>query len=110
VRQWYLMSIVFDLFCLMVSFKMPKAVELSVRRGVAGCVWTNSVSMTLIGAPLWAFWKHTPTSDSDAEATTLLMTDATLRIEPFNSFRGLSPQKNKPPRRLRVCETERYET
>jgi hypothetical protein len=29
VSQWYLISMDFDLFCLMVSFKIPKAVELS---------------------------------------------------------------------------------
>jgi hypothetical protein len=55
VSQWYLMSIDFDLFCLMVSFKIPNGVELSVRSGVAGCVWPNSVIVTLSGAPLWAF-------------------------------------------------------
>jgi hypothetical protein len=32
-----------------------KAVELSVGRGVAGCVWTNPMSVTLSGAPLWLF-------------------------------------------------------
>jgi hypothetical protein len=55
VSQWYLMSIAFDLFYLMVSFKMKNAVELSVRISVAGFVWPNSVSVTLSGAPLWAF-------------------------------------------------------
>jgi hypothetical protein len=49
---------------------MPNAVELSVRRGVGGCVWPSSVSVALSGAPLWALWKHAPTSDSAAEATT----------------------------------------
>jgi hypothetical protein len=34
MSQWYLMSIAFDLFSLIVSFKMPKAVELSVHSGV----------------------------------------------------------------------------
>jgi hypothetical protein len=53
--QWYRTSIAFDMFCLMVSFKIPNAVELSVQIGVAGCVWTNSVSATLSGAPLWEF-------------------------------------------------------
>jgi hypothetical protein len=48
------MSIAFDLFFLMVSFKIPKAVELSVRIGLGGCGWPNSVSVTLSGAPLWA--------------------------------------------------------
>jgi hypothetical protein len=63
---------------------MPKAVELSVRRGVAGCVWPNSVSVTLRGTQLWDFLKHAPTYDSSTEASTFLMTDATLRMEPFN--------------------------
>jgi hypothetical protein len=36
VSQWYCMSIAFDRFCLIVSFTMPYAVELSVRRGVGG--------------------------------------------------------------------------
>jgi hypothetical protein len=54
VSQWYLMSIFFDLFCFIVSFKMPNAVELSVRSGVGGWMWPNSVSVTLSGAPLWA--------------------------------------------------------
>jgi hypothetical protein len=82
-------------FFLIVSFKMPNTVELSVRSGVAGCMWTNSVSVTLSGAPLWAFWKHAPHSKSAADATTLLMTDTTLRIEPFSvsSCGVLSPQK-----------------
>jgi hypothetical protein len=63
---------------------MPNAVELSVRRGVGGGMWPNSVSVTLSGAPLWALRKHVPTSDSAAEATTFLMTEATLRMEPFS--------------------------
>jgi hypothetical protein len=58
---------------------MPYAVELSVRRGVGGCVWPSSVSVTLSGAPLWALWKHAPTSDSAAAATTFLMTAALAR-------------------------------
>jgi hypothetical protein len=109
VSQWYLMSIALDLFCLIVSFKIPNALELSVRRGVTGWMWPNSVSVTLSGAPLWAFWKHAPTSDSASEATTFFNTDATLRMEPFSVFYcgGLSPQKNKPPRRMSACETER---
>jgi hypothetical protein len=109
VSQWYLMSIAFDLFCLMVSFKIPNTVELLVRRGVGGCVWPISVSVTLSGAPLWALCKHAPTSDSAAEATTFLMTKATLRMEPFSlSCSGcLLPRKNRPPRRLRAFETER---
>jgi hypothetical protein len=100
VSQWYLMSIAFDLFCLMVSFKVPTAVELSARSCVTGWMWPNSVSVTLGSVPLWAFWKHDPTSDSAAEGTTFLMTDATLRIDPFRVpyFVGLSPQKNNPPR------------
>jgi hypothetical protein len=87
------------------------AVELSVWSVVAGCVWTNSVSVTLSGAPLWAFLKHAPTYASATGATKFLITDATLRIERLkvSSFGGLSPQKNKPPRRLRASEIERYE-
>jgi hypothetical protein len=54
VSQWYRMSIAFDLFCLMVLFKIPNAVELSVRRGVGGWMWPNYVSVTLSGAPIWA--------------------------------------------------------
>jgi hypothetical protein len=105
------MSVAFDLFLLMVSFNIPKAVKLSVRSGVAGCVWPNSVNVTLSGTPLWAFWTHAHTSDSSDEAKKLLTTDATLRIEIFkvSSFGGLSLQKNKSSRRLCVCETERYE-
>jgi hypothetical protein len=79
------MSIAFDHFCLIVSLTMSYAVELSVRRGVGGCVWPSSVSVTLRGAPLWALWKHALTSDSAAEATTFLMTDATLRIDPVRA-------------------------
>jgi hypothetical protein len=63
---------------------MLYAVELSVRRGVGGCVWPSSVSVTLSGAPLWALWKHARTYDSAAEATTFLMTAATLRIDPLS--------------------------
>jgi hypothetical protein len=55
VSQWYLMSIAFDRFCFIVLFKIPNAVELSVQRGVVGCVWPSSVRVTLSGAPLWAF-------------------------------------------------------
>jgi hypothetical protein len=103
------MSIAFDLFCLIVSLTMPYAVELSVRRGIGGCVWPSSVSVTLSGAPLWALWKHAPTSDSAAEATTFLMTAATLRIDPLcvSCSGDLLPRKNRPPRRLRALETER---
>jgi hypothetical protein len=66
------------------AFTMPYAVELSVRRGVGGCVWPNSVSVTLSGAPLWELWKHAPTYDSAAEATTFLITAAMLRIDPIS--------------------------
>jgi hypothetical protein len=55
VSQWYLMSIALDLFCLIVSFKMPKAVELSVRSGVAGWMWPNSVRVTLRGVHFGRF-------------------------------------------------------
>jgi hypothetical protein len=103
------MSIDFDLLCLMFSFKIPNAVKLSVRSGVAGWMWSNSVSVNTSGAQLWAFWKHAPTSDSAAEATTFFMTDATLSIFRVPSCGGLSQQKNNPPRRLPARETERYE-
>jgi hypothetical protein len=63
---------------------IPYAVELSARRGVGVCVWPNSVSVTLSGAPLWALWKHAPTSDSAVEATTFLITSATLRMDPLS--------------------------
>jgi hypothetical protein len=111
VSQWYLMSIAFDLFCFIVSFNIPDAVGLSVRRGVGGFMWPTLVSVALIGAPLWALRKHAPSSDSAAEATTFLMMEATLRMETFSvSCCGdLSPQKNRPLRRLRVFETGRYE-
>jgi hypothetical protein len=52
--QWYRISIAFDCFCLIVSLMMLNAVELSVRRGVRGCVCPSPVSVTLCGAPLWA--------------------------------------------------------
>jgi hypothetical protein len=78
------MSIAFDRFCLIVLFTMPYAVELSVRRCVGGCVWPSLASVTLSEAPLWALWKHAPTSDSAAEATTFLMTAATLRMDPLS--------------------------
>jgi hypothetical protein len=53
--------------------------------------------------------KHAPTSDSAAEATTFLMTAATLRIDRLSvSCSGdLLPRKNRHPRRLRALETER---
>jgi hypothetical protein len=73
-----------DLFCLIVSFKIPSAVGLSVLHGVAGCVCPNSVRVDLIGAPLWAFWKQAPTSDSAADATTFFRTEFALRIEPLS--------------------------
>jgi hypothetical protein len=49
------MSMAFYLFCLIVSFKIPKAVELPVINGVAGSWCPNSVRMNLNGAPLWEF-------------------------------------------------------
>jgi hypothetical protein len=111
VSQWYLISIAFDRFCLIVLFKISNAVELSVRRCVGGCVCPSSVSVTLSGAPLWTLLKHAPTSDSAAEATTFLITAATLRIDPFSVSCSvdLFPKKNRPPSRLRALETERYE-
>jgi hypothetical protein len=77
---------------------MPNAVELSVRSGVAGYMWPDSVSVTLSGALLWDLWNHAPTSGSASEATTFFITDATLRIEPFivSSCGGLSSQNNTP--------------
>jgi hypothetical protein len=84
VSQWYLMSMALELFCLIVSFKIPNAVELSVRNGVAGCVCPNPVRVTLIGAPLWAFWKQAPTSNSAADATKFFMTEAAFRMEPLS--------------------------
>jgi hypothetical protein len=103
------MSIASDRFCLIASFTMPYAVELSVRRGVVGCVWPSSVGVTLSGAPLWALWKHVPTSGSAAEATTFLMTEATLMMDPLSvsCLGDLLPKKNRPPRRLRELETDR---
>jgi hypothetical protein len=101
----------FDLYIINVHtiLQTPYAVELSVRRGVGGCVWPSSVSVTLRGAPLWALWKHAPTSDSAAEATTFLMTATTLRMDPLSvSCSGdLLPKKNRPPRRLHALETDR---
>jgi hypothetical protein len=109
VSQWYRMSIAFDPFCLIVSFKIPNAVELSVRSVIGGCVCPSSVSVTLSGVPLWALWKHASTSDSAAEATTFLMMEATLRIDPLSvsCSGGLLPKKNRPPSRLWAFETER---
>jgi hypothetical protein len=94
----------------MASFKIPKAVELSVHNGVTGCLCPNSMRIILIGAPLWAFWKHAPTSDSADNATTFFMKAATLRIDPlrFSSFGGFYPQNKIPPRRLRSCGTGKY--
>jgi hypothetical protein len=88
---------------------IPKAVDLSVRRGVGGCVWPRLVSVTLRGAPLWALWKHAPFFYSAAEATTFLMMAATLRMDPLRaSCSGdLFPKKNRPPRRLHALETDR---
>ena len=54
LSQWYRMSMALDLFCSIVSFKMPKAVELSVRNGIAGCLCPSSMRVTLRGAPLCA--------------------------------------------------------
>jgi hypothetical protein len=91
------MSIAFDLFCFIFSFKIPNAVELSVWRGVGGCIWPNSVRFTLSGATPWDLYKHAPTSDSSAEGTTFLMTEAILRMETINLFSlgGLLPQKKQ---------------
>jgi hypothetical protein len=84
----------FECFCLIVSFIILKAVEVSVINGVAGCVCPNSVWVTLDGTPLWEFLKHAPTSDYNDDATTFLMTAAESRIEPssLSAFGGLSPQ------------------
>jgi hypothetical protein len=40
VRQWYLISMALERFCLIVSIKIPNAVELSVLIGVVDCVVT----------------------------------------------------------------------
>jgi hypothetical protein len=66
------MPIALDLFCFIVLLEMPNAVELSVRRGFTGLMFPTQFIVTLSGAPLWAFWKHAPTSDSAAEATSFL--------------------------------------
>jgi hypothetical protein len=84
VSQWYLMSMALDLFCLIFSFKIPNAVELSIINGVDGCVCPNSVRVTLIGAPLWAFWKQAPTSDYAADSTTFFMTEAAFSNDPLS--------------------------
>jgi hypothetical protein len=109
VSQWYRMSIAFDRFRLIVSFKMPYTVELSVLRGVGGWVWPSSVSVTLSGAALWALCKHAPASDSAAEATTFLITAATLRTVPLivSCSGDLLPRKKRHLNRIRVLETER---
>jgi hypothetical protein len=74
-------------------------------------VWPSSVIVTLRGAQIWALWKHAPTSDSAAEATTFLMTAVTLKMDPLRaSCSGdLLPKKNIPPRRLHALETDMYE-
>jgi hypothetical protein len=65
----------------------------------------------LVGAPLWAFRNHTPTSNYAADATTFLMMAATLRIDPLRlySFPGLSTQSKSSPRRLQALETHKYD-
>jgi hypothetical protein len=52
------------------------------------------VRVTLNSAPFGAFLKHAPTSDSAADATTFLMTEAALRIDPLSlsACGGLFPQ------------------
>jgi hypothetical protein len=49
--------------------------------------------------------------NSAAEATTFLMKAAALRIDPFSlsCLGDLFPQRNRPLRRLRAFETDRYE-
>jgi hypothetical protein len=37
MSQCYLISMALDRFCLILSFEIPKAVELSVINGVTGC-------------------------------------------------------------------------
>jgi hypothetical protein len=88
------MSIALDI----VSLTMPYAVQLSIGRGVGGCVWPSWVSVTLIRAPLWELLKHAPTSDHEAEATTFLIKAATLMMDPLSvSCSGdLLPRKTDP--------------
>jgi hypothetical protein len=45
----------FDRFCMIVSFKIPKAVELSFVNDAVGCLCPNSIKITPSGAQLWAF-------------------------------------------------------
>jgi hypothetical protein len=75
---------------------------------VGGCVWPSSVSLTLSGAPLWALWKHAPTSDSAAEETTFLMTEAILNIDPLMvSCSGDVLPKKKQTSELASCVGDR---
>jgi hypothetical protein len=78
------MSMDFDRFCFMVLLSMPYAVELSVLKGVAGCLWPSSSRVVRRGAAVCAFWNHAPTSDSAADATIFFIAEATFRMEPFS--------------------------
>ena len=77
------MFIAFGRLCLIVSFIIPKAVEFSILKVVAVFLCPDSINVTLSGAPLCSCLKHSPTSYSTDDATTLLMTSDTLRIEPL---------------------------
>ena len=70
------MSIALLLLCLIVPFMIPLSVLLSVRSGVAGCLFPSSSAMTCYGTIFCAVWYNNATSASvsvsAADVTTIL--------------------------------------
>jgi hypothetical protein len=59
----------FGALCLLVSFKIPKYVELSIQSGAAGCLCPNATIVVRSGMLCWTLTNAAPASDSDAEVT-----------------------------------------
>ena len=77
------MLISLDRFCLIEFSKNPSAVELSKRRGVAGCGWPSSRRVVQIGTASWPLMKAAPILASAAESMTLLMILETVKMVPL---------------------------
>ena len=65
---------------------IPLVVLLSVRMGVGGCAWPNSISVFRMGMLCLAFKKSAAISASAAEDITFLMILAMTEMDPLNNF------------------------
>ena len=82
------MSHVFDFFGFMLEFTKPSVVELSILRGVGGCLLPRPMREGIIATPSLAFQNVPVVSASASEETTLQIVLHVVRIGTFRLVDG----------------------